>query len=101
MCAIYREDSYLPPKKPYSFTALLGDILVFAADALVDGGRLCLWMPVAYDDDEAGSSRDEFAIPTHPRLRLLSCCVQDFRKCEWCCLCSGPMDLDSHDMGSG
>nr|POE47562.1 trna (guanine(10)-n2)-methyltransferase [Quercus suber] len=88
--------NYIPPKKPYSFVRMLDDILDFSSTMLVDGGRLCMWMPVAGSiDDEAadrgeadlGASarlRDgeeaEYAIPAHPALKLISHCRQDFNK---------------------
>lgn len=68
---------YVPTKKPYEFNALLDDLLQFSADHLVEGGRLCFWMPVANDDFK------EHHIPLHPELKLLSCCIQDFNKCEY------------------
>ncbi|KAJ4380811.1 hypothetical protein N0V86_004173 [Didymella sp. IMI 355093] len=70
----YNADGYVPPKRPYSFTALLDDILAFAAATLVPGARLSLWMPTANDDDVA------LLIPAHPRLELTSVCVQPFNK---------------------
>jgi tRNA (guanine10-N2)-methyltransferase len=70
----YNADGYVPPKRPYSFTALLDDILGFAAATLVPGARLSLWMPTANDDDVA------LLIPAHPRLELSSVCVQPFNK---------------------
>ena len=68
------QDAYIPPKKPYSLEAMLGDILAFAASMLVDGGRVSLWMPTANDAEE------EMAIPRHRGLELLSVCVQEFNK---------------------
>ncbi|KAJ8101557.1 S-adenosyl-L-methionine-dependent methyltransferase [Lipomyces tetrasporus] len=65
---------YIPPKKPYHFDALLDDLLFFAADHLVDNGRLCCWMPTANEDY---GERD---IPMHPNLKLISNCVQEFNK---------------------
>ena len=65
----------MPPKRPYSFEAMLADILEFAAQILVVGGRLSLWMPTANDEDE------ELAIPSHSALELVSTCVQPFNKC--------------------
>ncbi|KAH7310407.1 S-adenosyl-L-methionine-dependent methyltransferase [Stachybotrys elegans] len=65
---------YVPPKKPYSFLAMLDDILVFASETLVDGGRLSFWMPTANDEEQ------EIAIPTHPCLELVSACIQPFYK---------------------
>jgi len=68
------QHDYVPPKRPYSFLAMLGDILQFAADSLVPGGRLCFWMPTANEDFS------QLDIPTHPQLELLSVCVQVFNK---------------------
>jgi len=71
-----REPGYIPPKRPYSFTALLDDILHFASLTLVENGRLAMWMPTANDEDI------ELAIPTHPCLKVVSVCVQPFNKCK-------------------
>ncbi|OJD11345.1 hypothetical protein AJ78_07868 [Emergomyces pasteurianus Ep9510] len=65
-------DGYIAPKKPYSFDAMLDDILDFAARTLVRGGRISLWMPTANEDDV------ELEIPSNPHLELLSVCVQHF-----------------------
>lgn len=73
----HRQDKYIPPKKPYSFEAMLEDLLEFAAFMLVDGGRLSLWMPTANDQDVV------LGIPAHPCLDLISVCVQTFNKCAW------------------
>jgi tRNA (guanine10-N2)-methyltransferase len=70
----YQLPGYIPPKRPYSFTALLDDILGFAATTLVPGGCLSMWMPTANDEDI------ELLIPAHPCLRLDSVCVQAFNK---------------------
>jgi tRNA (guanine10-N2)-methyltransferase len=67
--------SYIPPKKPYSFTLMLDDILDFAARTLVDNGRLAFWMPVANENME-----QEFPVPQNACLELLHCCVQPFNK---------------------
>jgi tRNA (guanine10-N2)-methyltransferase len=56
---------------------MLDDILHFAAQMLVDNGRLAMWMPTANDDNHA------LSIPQNPHLELKSCCVQDFNKCEY------------------
>jgi tRNA (guanine10-N2)-methyltransferase len=53
---------------------MLEDILQFAAEMLVDGGRLSMWMPVANDEDIA------LAIPQNPYLQLSSSSVQPFNK---------------------
>lgn len=65
---------YVPPKKPYSFVAMLDDILQFAADTLVDGGRLAFWMPTANDQDQ------EMGVPAHPCMELVVVCTQVFNK---------------------
>ncbi|PHH71455.1 hypothetical protein CDD82_6502 [Ophiocordyceps australis] len=67
---------FVPPKKPYSFMAMLDDILDFAADTLVDNGRLSFWMPTANDEEQ------EIPIPLHPCLQLVVVCVQVFNKCK-------------------
>jgi tRNA (guanine10-N2)-methyltransferase len=70
----YKAPGYIPPKRPYSFTALLDDILAFAVATLVEDGRLSMWMPTANDEDI------ELIIPSHPCLKLESVCVQAFNK---------------------
>jgi tRNA (guanine10-N2)-methyltransferase len=65
---------------------MLGEILDFSAGVLVDRGRLCMWMPVAGEADESGREREvdggaeEYAIPRHPALELVSECTQHFNK---------------------
>ena len=54
---------------------MLGDILQFAAQTLVDDGRLSFWMPTANDQDR------EMPVPTHPYLEIVSVCTQVFNKC--------------------
>ncbi|KAH8159184.1 hypothetical protein CIB48_g9058 [Xylaria polymorpha] len=71
---MYRDPEFIPPKKPYSFIAMLDDILNFATEMLVDNGRLSFWMPTANDEDQ------EIAIPTHPCLEVVVVCVQVFNK---------------------
>ncbi|KAG5294892.1 RNA methylase [Histoplasma ohiense] len=68
----YRLDGYIAPKRPYSFDAMLDDILDFAVRTLVQDGRISLWMPTANEDDV------ELEIPSNPHLELLSVCVQPF-----------------------
>ncbi|KAF2486768.1 hypothetical protein BDY17DRAFT_315422 [Neohortaea acidophila] len=75
--------SYVPPKKPYSFVRMLDDVLAFAAGALVDGGRLCMWMPVAgatAEDEGEEEGGEEYAVPLHPALELVGECTQQFSK---------------------
>ncbi|KAI0206537.1 S-adenosyl-L-methionine-dependent methyltransferase [Astrocystis sublimbata] len=71
---LYKEPDFIPPKKPYSFMAMLDDILDFATAMLVDNGRLSFWMPTANDEDQ------EIAVPTHPCLEIVSICTQPFNK---------------------
>lgn len=71
-----RQDKYIPPKRPYSFEALLSDILAFAANMLVEDGRLGMWMPTANEEEV------ELVVPEHAALEVVSVCVQPFNKCE-------------------
>jgi tRNA (guanine10-N2)-methyltransferase len=70
------EEGYIPPKRPYSFLAMLDDILDFAALSLVDNGRLSFWMPTANDLDQ------EIKVPMHPCLEITSVCTQEFNRCK-------------------
>ncbi|KAK5194504.1 hypothetical protein LTR92_005746 [Exophiala xenobiotica] len=69
---------YIAPKKPYSFSRMLDDILDFAARTLVDGGRLAFWMPSA-NENELGEE-EVTVIPIHHSLELKHECVQRFNK---------------------
>lgn len=73
--AAHLQEKYIPPKKAYSLESMLDDLLEFAAQMLVDDGRLSLWMPTANDEDV------ELGIPGHPALEIVSICVQTFNKC--------------------
>ena len=44
---------------------MLDDILNFAANTLVDDGRLSFWMPTANDEDQ------EIPVPTHPYMEVV------------------------------
>jgi tRNA (guanine10-N2)-methyltransferase len=77
-----RDDDYIPPKRPYSFHAMLYDILDFAVLSLVDNGRLSFWMPTANDEDQ------EIQVPEHPCLEITSTCTQTFNRCEYALLSS-------------
>ncbi|KAM0286450.1 hypothetical protein ACHAQH_000876 [Verticillium albo-atrum] len=70
----WNSPKYIAPKKPYSFLAMLDDILEFATQMLVDEGRLSFWMPTANDEDQ------ELGVPTHPCLEIVSVCVQPFNR---------------------
>jgi tRNA (guanine10-N2)-methyltransferase len=91
----YLDPSYVPPKRPYSFDALLADILDLAAELLVDNGRLAMWMPAANTEVSGQPSGDEveasegvsevvveYTIPQNRYLRLSSASVQPFNKCK-------------------
>ncbi|EGS21620.1 uncharacterized protein CTHT_0034840 [Thermochaetoides thermophila DSM 1495] len=71
---MYKNPDFIPPKKPYSFFNMLDDILHFAAQTLVDNGRLSFWMPTANDENQ------EIPVPTHPYLEVVSVCTQTFNK---------------------
>lgn len=45
---------------------MLDDILAFSADRLVDGGRLCMWMPVAGSGVPVGCEAAAAAAPPPP-----------------------------------
>ncbi|KAL6921648.1 hypothetical protein FSST1_005674 [Fusarium sambucinum] len=66
--------TYVPPKKPYSFMVMLDDILDFAANTLVDDGRLSFWMPTANDENQ------EISVPSHPYMEVVVVCTQSFNK---------------------
>ena len=70
-----RLPDFVPPKRPYSFLAMLDDILDFASETLVDHGRLSFWMPTANDEEQ------EIPVPEHPCLEIVAVCVQVFNKC--------------------
>ncbi|KAI9051009.1 hypothetical protein LZ554_005117 [Drepanopeziza brunnea f. sp. 'monogermtubi'] len=72
--AHYLDPNYVPPKKPYSFLAMLDDILEFSSQTLVDNGRLSFWMPTSNDQDQ------EIKTPEHHRLEITSICTQAFNK---------------------
>ncbi|KAF2722829.1 tRNA guanosine-2'-O-methyltransferase [Polychaeton citri CBS 116435] len=91
------QNNYIPPKKPYSFSRMLDDILHFSTETLVDNGRLCMWMPVAganVDDEDTENpptdaetgevepqpQQEEYPVPEHPALEVLSVSVQHFNK---------------------
>ncbi|KAK3306839.1 S-adenosyl-L-methionine-dependent methyltransferase [Chaetomium strumarium] len=71
---MYKNPDFIPPRKPYSFQAMLDNILQFSAQTLVDNGRLSFWMPTANDEDQ------EIPVPTHPYLEMVSVCTQPFNK---------------------
>ncbi|KEF57214.1 uncharacterized protein A1O9_07404 [Exophiala aquamarina CBS 119918] len=74
----YTLPGYVAPKRPYSFTRMLDDILDFAARTLVDGGRIAFWMPSA-NENELGEEIPT-VIPRHSLLELKHECIQRFNK---------------------
>lgn len=84
--------SYVPPKRAYSFTRMLDDILNFAAQMLVENGKLCMWMPVAGETQDETSHDGEYEVPGHPQLELRSECVQHFNKCKTVFFCTAGSD---------
>lgn len=72
---------YIPPKKPFEFGKMMDALLAFAADRLVEGGRLAFWMPTANQD------YTDAEIPLHEDLELRSNCVQDFNQWSRRLLC--------------
>jgi len=72
--AHHLQEGYIPPKRPYSFLAMLDDIMDFAALTLVENGRLSFWMPTSNEKDE------EIHPPVHPCLEITSICTQNFNK---------------------
>ena len=80
--AAHLSAGYVPPKRAFSFVRMLGEILEFSAGVLVERGRLCMWMPVAGEGEGRGevNGGEEYAIPTHPALELVSECSQHFNK---------------------
>ncbi|KAK4200355.1 putative tRNA guanosine-2'-O-methyltransferase TRM11 [Triangularia verruculosa] len=71
---MYKQADFIPPRKPYGFLAMLDDILQFAAQTLVDNGRVAFWMPTANDEEQ------EMPVPSHPYLETVSVSTQVFHK---------------------
>ena len=57
---------HTPQKIQYNLHDLIGDLLAFASDHLVMGGRLVFWYPIGK------STYDESDLPIHRCLRLVS-----------------------------
>ncbi|KAG8533238.1 uncharacterized protein KY384_002021 [Bacidia gigantensis] len=72
--AAHLQDDHIPPKRAYSLTAILDDILHFAALTLLDNGRISVWMPTS--NDEQGN----LDVPSHQALELVAECEQVFNK---------------------
>ena len=64
-----------PTTIAYQLDEVIGDLLSYAADFLVIGGRLVYWLPLT-------ESNCDQPLPTHPALQVVACSRQDFGK--WC-----------------
>ncbi|KAJ2649060.1 hypothetical protein IWW40_003471 [Coemansia sp. RSA 1250] len=69
----YKREDYYPPTIPYEMSDLVSDLLEFAAEKLVVGGRLVYWLPTVADE------YDPKDIPEHPALKLVANSEQPFR----------------------
>ncbi|KAJ8290884.1 hypothetical protein GJAV_G00018810 [Gymnothorax javanicus] len=63
-------ESHVPVSMEYRLSDIFRDLLNFAAQYLVTGGRLVYWLPVYRPEYQ------EDMIPQHPCLRLISNCEQ-------------------------
>ncbi|KAJ2840435.1 hypothetical protein FBU31_000414 [Coemansia sp. 'formosensis'] len=68
----FRRSDYLPPTVPYEMSDVIGDLLGFAAEKLVVGGRLVYWLPTV------AGEYDPKDLPTHPVLRVVANSEQPF-----------------------
>ena len=75
--ASHLAEGFIPPKRPYALSALLEDILEFAALRLVDGGRLAMWVP---EENEEGGVVE---VREWEGMELLGGGVQRFAKCKY------------------
>ncbi|XP_031757878.1 tRNA (guanine(10)-N2)-methyltransferase homolog isoform X3 [Xenopus tropicalis] len=63
-------ESHVPVQLNYHLSEIFSDLLAFAAEFLVTGGRLVYWLPV-YKPEYT-----EEVLPRHPCLKLISNCEQ-------------------------
>ncbi|KAM4692977.1 tRNA (guanine(10)-N(2))-methyltransferase TRMT11 [Discoglossus pictus] len=63
-------ESHVPVQLNYHLSDIFSDLLNFAAEFLVTGGRLVYWLPVYRPE------YTEEAVPRHPCLKLISNCEQ-------------------------
>ncbi|KAJ2807600.1 hypothetical protein H4R20_001229 [Coemansia guatemalensis] len=68
----HRRADYYPPTIPYEMSDVISDLLEFAAEKLVVGGRLVYWLPTVADEYEPED------VPAHPALRLVANSEQPF-----------------------
>ena len=69
MCTTLK-NKYLWIKVDYHLGDIFADLLTFAANSLVEGGRLVFWIPVNREH------YSEEKLPTHPNLRMVANCEQ-------------------------
>ncbi|KAJ2779491.1 hypothetical protein H4R18_003972 [Coemansia javaensis] len=67
-----RSPDCYPPTVPYEMSDVIRDLLDFATDKLVVGGRLVYWLPTVADEYEPAD------VPQHPALRLVANSEQPF-----------------------
>ncbi|KAJ2486366.1 hypothetical protein EV174_001164 [Coemansia sp. RSA 2320] len=70
--ANHRRPDYLPPTVAYEMSDVISDLLEFAAEKLVVGGRLVYWLPTVADE------YDPKDLPTHRVFRLVANSEQPF-----------------------
>jgi tRNA (guanine10-N2)-methyltransferase len=68
-------DLKYPETVPYEMTEVIVDLLHFAADHLVPGGRLVYWLPTVVDEYQIQD------IPRHPRMKLIVEDLSQWRNC--------------------
>ncbi|KAJ1719398.1 hypothetical protein LPJ61_006314, partial [Coemansia biformis] len=68
----HKRPDYYPPTIPYEMSDVVCDLLDFAAEKLVVGGRLVYWLPTVADEYEPED------VPQHPALRLIANSEQPF-----------------------
>lgn len=61
-----------PKTEPYEMSAIIFDLIAFAAAYLAPGGRLVFWLPTVNDHYQPQD------IPTHPSLKLIANSEQSF-----------------------
>ncbi|KAJ3219911.1 hypothetical protein HDU67_008440 [Dinochytrium kinnereticum] len=67
-------DPKLPQTVPYELHEVILDLVSFAAEMMVPGGRLVYWLPTVPDEYHPSD------IPSHPRLRVVANSEQFFGK---------------------
>ncbi|KAJ2608780.1 hypothetical protein H4S08_004322 [Coemansia sp. RSA 1365] len=68
----HKRADYYPPTIPYEMSDVVSDLLEFAAEKLVVGGRLVYWLPTVANEYEPED------VPAHPALRLVANSEQPF-----------------------